>query len=182
MIRGSGAGQPLGILNADSLVSVAKETGQAAATVVYENVLNMFARIHPKSLTNASWFINQEVYPQLWSMVQVIGVGGVPVFLPPGGVGSAPGGTLLGRPVVPIEYASALGTVGDIILADWSQYVLLRKGGIEQASSIHVYFDTDETAFRWVLRINGRPWRKSVVSPYKGSLTTSPFVVLQTRA
>lgn len=182
MVRGSGAGQPLGILNADSLVSVTKEAAQAAATVVYENVISMFSRLHPRSLTKASWFINQEVYPQLWSMTQVIGTGGVPVFLPPGGVGSAPGGTLLGRPIVPIEYASALGTVGDIILADWSQYVLLRKGGIAQASSIHVYFDTDETAFRWVLRINGRPWRKSVITPYKGSLTTSPFVVLQTRS
>lgn len=182
MFRGTGVGKPLGILSADSLVSVTKETGQTAATFVYENALAMFARIHPRSLTKAAWYINQEVYPQLWSMAHVIGVGGVPAFVAPGGVGAAPGGTLLGRPVVPIEYASALGTVGDVTLADWSQYVLIRKGGIEEASSIHVYFDTDETAFRWVLRINGRPWRKSVVTPYKGSATTSPFVVLQTRS
>lgn len=181
MIRGTGAGMPLGILNADALVTVSKETGQAADTIVLENIDNMFVRILPGSLANASWYINQELYPQLFQLSMVIGTGGVPIFLPPGGAGASPFGNLRGRPVVPIEYASAPGDLGDIFLADWKQYVLVRKGGIRQDSSIHVYFDTDETAFRWVLRINGRPWRHSSLTPYKGSGTLSPFVTLQAR-
>lgn len=182
MIRGSGAGMPLGILNADALVSVTKETGQAAASLLYENIVKMFVRLSPASQARAAWFINNDVYPALWTMTQTIGLGGVPVFAPPGVNNGSTGGLLLGRPVVPIEFASTLGTVGDIILADWNEYFLIRKGGIAEASSIHVYFDTDETAFRWVLRINGRPLRKSSLTPYKGSTTTSPFVVLQTRS
>lgn len=181
MIRGTGAGMPLGILNADALVSVAKEGGQAADSILYENIVAMFARLSPASVRNARWFTNQGLYAQFPLMIMTIGTGGVPVFLPPGGLTAAPFGTLLGRPIEVIEQASAPGDVGDIILADWQQYVLLRKGDIEQAASIHVYFDTDETAFRWVLRINGRPLRKSARTPYKGSATTSPFVTLAAR-
>lgn len=182
MIRGTGAGIPLGILNADVLVSVTKETGQAAATVLWENIKKMFVRMRSASRARAAWFINAEVYDQLWSLQQVIGTGGVPVFLPPSGAASAPGGTLMGRPIVDIEHASALGTVGDIAFADWNEYLLVGKGGVEEASSIHVYFDTDQQVFRWTLRINGRPIRANSVTPYKGSLTTSPFIVLQTRS
>jgi HK97 family phage major capsid protein len=181
LIRGTGAGMPLGILNSDALVTVSKETGQAADTVVLENIDKMLVRILPGSFPKATWYINQELFPQLWNLAQIIGVGGVPAFIPPGGAGASPYGTLRGRPVVPIAYASAPGDLGDIFLADWKQYILVRKGGIQQASSIHVYFDTDETAFRWVLRVNGRPWRSWSVTPYKGSGTLSPFVTLQAR-
>lgn len=181
LIRGTGAGMPLGILNADALVTVSKETGQAADTVILENVDKMLVRLLPGSVGKATWYINQEVWPQLFNLQQVIGVGGVPAFIAPGQAGASPFGNLRGRPVQVIEQASAIGDLGDIVLADWSQYVLVRKGGIQSASSIHVYFDTDETAFRWVLRVNGRPWRHSSITPYKGSGTLSPFVTLQAR-
>jgi HK97 family phage major capsid protein len=181
MIRGTGAGMPLGILNADVLVTVSKETNQPADTVILENVDKMLVRILPGSVAKASWYINQEIWPQLFNLQQVIGLGGVPAFIAPGQAGASPFGTLRGRPVQVIEQGSAIGDLGDIILADWSQYAIVRKGGIQSASSIHVYFDTDETAFRWVMRVNGRPWRHSSVTPYKGSGTLSPFVALQAR-
>lgn len=181
MIRGTGAGMPLGILNSPALVSVAKEGGQAADTFLYENAVAMFGRFAPGSIRTARWFMNQAVWAGLPLMTLTLGTGGVPVFLPPGGVSDAPFGTLLGRPIEVIEQASAIGDVGDVILADWSAYLLLRKGGIQQDTSIHVYFDTDETAFRWVLRINGRPLQDAPVTPYKGSATTSPFVTLAAR-
>jgi len=181
MVRGTGAGMPLGILNSDALVTVSKESGQAADTIVLENIDKMLVRLLPRSLPKASYYINTELWPQLFQLSQIIGTGGVPVYQPPGSVQGSPFGQLRGRPVVPIEYASAPGDLGDIILADWSEYILLRKGGVAEASSIHVYFDTDETAFRWVIRVNGRPWRHSSVTPYKGSGTLSPFVTLQAR-
>lgn len=181
LIRGTGAGMPLGILNSDALVSVSKESGQPADTLVLENVDKMLVRIMPGTYADATWYINQELFPQIWQLAQVIGTGGVPAYIPPGGASGSPYGTLRGRPVVPTEYNSAIGDLGDIILADWSKYILVRKGGIEQASSIHVYFDTDETAFRWVLRVNGRPARSTSLTPYKGTGTLSPFVTLQAR-
>ena len=45
-LRGTGAGQPRGVLNDPALVTVAKETGQAATTLVYENLTK-----HVRSLT-----------------------------------------------------------------------------------------------------------------------------------
>lgn len=180
--RGTGAGIPQGILSANALVTVAKESGQAAATVLAENIQKMFARMNPRSLGNAAWYINQEVWPQIFQLQFAIGTGGVPMFIPSGGITDTPGGSLLGRPIRVIEQAEALGTVGDIAFLDLSRYLLIRKGGVQQQASIHVQFLTDETAFRWILRVNGRPLPISALTPYKGSATISPFVALATRA
>lgn len=182
IFRGTGAGIPKGILNAEALVSVAKEAGQAAGSIEGTNIKKMFARMAPRSLGKGIWFINQELWPQVFDLHQVIGVGGVPLFIPAAGLTEAPGGTLLGRPIRVIEQAEAPGTVGDITFLDLSRYLLLRKGGVQKAVSIHVQFLTDETAFRWILRVNGRPMPVSAITPYKGSATISPFVALATRS
>ncbi len=182
IVRGSGAGIPLGWLNSGATVSVAKETGQAAGTILAENIEKMYARMSARSIRNASWYINQDCWPQIFQLHHVIGTGGVPMFVPPNGLSGAPFGTLLGRPIEPIEQASTVGTVGDISFVDLSQYLMIEKGGIATASSIHVQFLTDETAFRWVLRTNGRPKRSSPITPFKGSATQSAFVTLATRA
>ena len=81
-----------------------------------------------------------------------------------------------------IEQCSALGDVGDIILADLSQYLTIEKGGLQSASSIHVQFVTDETAYRFVVRNNGQPIWNSALTPYKGANDLSPFVTLAERA
>ena len=183
IINGTGAGQPLGILNAGCLVSVAKETGQAATTIVYENIKKMYARLWSRSRPNMRWFINQETLPELMSMAQPVGTGGAPVWLPAGGASGKPYDTLFGRPVTEIEQAQALGTVGDIMLADLSQYLCIEKGGLQSASSIHVQFVTDEQVFRFVARIDGQPLWNAALTPYKGtSSTLSPFVALATRS
>lgn len=179
---GTGAGIPQGILSANALVSVAKETGQAAATLLGENVKKMFSRMSPRSLGNAAWYINQEVWPQVFDLYHAVGTGGVPLFIPSGGISETPGGALLGRPIRVIEQAEALGTKGDISFLDLSRYLLIRKGGVQKAASIHVQFLTDETAFRWILRVNGRPMPLAALTPYKGSATTSPFITLDTRS
>ena len=114
-------------------------------------------------------------------MSSPIGTAGAPVYLPPGGYNSAPYGMLLGRPVYPIEYASTLGTVGDILLADFTQYVVAQKGGMQAATSIHIAFLTDEMVFRITYRIDGEPIWHSALTPFKGSATKSPFVALATR-
>jgi HK97 family phage major capsid protein len=182
VVNGNGAGQPLGILNAAALVTVAKEAGQAADTIVYENILKMWSRMHARSRPNAAWFINQDCEPQLNSMSLAIGTGGVPVYLPPGGLSVSPYASLMGRPVIPVEYCQTVGDKGDIYLADFSQYRMIENGGIEAASSIHVQFLTDQTVFRFVMRLNGVPMWSSAVTPKNGSNTLSPFVTLAVRA
>jgi len=183
IINGTGAGQFLGILNAGSLVSVDKEVGQKAKTIVAENVIKMSSRIFASSYQNAAWYVNQNTLPQLYTMSIAVGTGGQLVFVPPGGLSSAPYGSLLGRPVIPIEQCATLGTVGDIILADLSKgYVLAEKGGLESAVSIHVRFEYAESVFRFILRMDGQPVRASALTPYKGSETLGHFVALATRA
>jgi len=182
IINGNGVGQCEGVLNASALISVSKESGQAAATIEYENLVKMYTRMPIGNRTNAVWYINQDIEPQLMTLVQVIGTGGVPVYLPPGGVSAEPYGRIFGRPVIPIEHCATLGTVGDIILADMSQYVLVEKGGIAAAQSMHVRFLYNEMSFRWTARIGGKPRWRSAITPFKGTSTVSPFIALATRA
>lgn len=188
IIRGLGSGMPLGILNSGCKVTVNKQGGQAANTILAENIINMWARMWARSRQNAVWLINQDIEPQLYTMYVPVknvagneNVGGVPIYLPAGGLSGQPYGTLFGRPVIPIEQCETLGTEGDIILADLSQYLLADKGGIKSAVSIHVRFLYGESTFRFILRIDGQPLWHSALTPYKGSNTLSPFITLQTR-
>lgn len=180
-VRGTGAGRPMGYLNAACLVTVSKESGQVADTVLSENIFKMFARMPARSKRRANWYINGDLWPQIFQLHQVIGTGGSPLFIPTGALGDAPGGTILGRPVIEIEQASAPGDVGDIGFIDMGEYLRISKAGIQAASSLHVEFLTDQEAFRWTLRTNGAPGWKTSVTPYKGSLARSPFVVLEAR-
>jgi HK97 family phage major capsid protein len=181
VINGTGAGVPLGILNAPCKVEVSKEAGQLADTLLYENIVKMWARMWAPSRANAVWFINQDVEPQLMTMSLAVGVGGAPVYMQPGGASVTPYATLMGRPVVPIEQCKTLGTSGDIILADFNKYKMIEKGNIVKASSMHVSFATDETAFRFIYRCDGQPMWDSALTPANGSNTLSPFVVLEDR-
>jgi len=183
IIRGTGAGQPLGILNAGCLVSVAKETGQKAATFTFVNLVNMESRLLDSSDSNAIYLYNRDMLPQLLTMSLAVGTGGVPVYMPANGAADRPFSTLMGRPLISIEQAETLGTVGDIMLVDLNEYMLIDKGGIQAASSIHVMFLYDEMTFRWTYRIDGQPIRNAPLTPYKGtSNTRSPFIVTATRS
>lgn len=176
MFQGNGVGQCLGIMNSDLPVTVAAEAAQTAATIVAANVVKMLARFRG-NIGSAAWFINQDVLPSLPFMT----VGDQPVFIPGGSFTNAPFGSLFGRTIVPVEFCKTLGTLGDIILADWSQYLLIEKGGTEVAESIHVKFLTDETAYRFITRNNGQPMFDTPITPLNGSNTLSPFVMLAAR-
>jgi HK97 family phage major capsid protein len=182
IINGDGSAKPQGILNANAVVSVGKETGQAATTLVAENVENMYSRLWPRSLNTSVWFIHNDVWPQIFQFNHSVGTGGASMFIPAGTLSSAPAGTLLGRPIVPIEHCQTLGTKGDIYLADMSQYQMIDKGGVNSQSSIHVRFTTAENAFRWMLRTNGQLLWNAALTPLNGSNTLSPIVTLDARA
>lgn len=187
IVSGAGAGQPLGFLNSGAVVSVAKEGSQTAATVVTNNVLKMHKRMFARSRPTAAWLINQEIEDQLYTLAFANPSGSVlfttPMYVPPGYNGNnTPYGMLLGKPVIPIEQASALGTQGDINLVDLQQYLLAQHSDVRADTSIHVAFLTGEQAFRFMLRVDGQPMWKKPLTPYKGSSTLSPFITLDTRA
>jgi HK97 family phage major capsid protein len=181
LVNGTGAGQPLGVMNAGCLVSVAKETGQAADTLVWQNVVKMWARLHPRFKTNAVWLISPDVFPQMASMSLTVGTGGVPVYMPAGAASTAPYGTLFGRPVFEVEYAAKVGDKGDILLADWNQYYLASKGAARFNSSMHVRFLYDEMTYRMTYRVDGQPKFVSALTPANDGATLAAFVTLDAR-
>lgn len=179
-INGTGAGQPTGILNADCLVTQAAEGGQAAATVVKENLDKMYSRMLPQSLSRAIWLAHSDTIPELLSLSQTVGTGGAPVMV--ANIAQAPNFSIYGRPVVFSEKCQTLGTVGDLYFADFAYYVIGDTLSLQAAMSTHSRFLQDQTEFKFTLRLDGRPWLDSALTPKNGSTTVSPFVALATRA
>ncbi len=183
-LYGTGVGEYLGILTAlDSgslgpTVSVAKETGQDADTIVYANVLKMRARCW--GYDKAVWLANHDTMPQLMLLNQAVGTGGLPVWQPSAREDHPD--MLLGRPLYFSEYAKTLGDQGDLILANWEEYLEGTYQPMAQEESVHVRFVNHERAFKFYLRNAGLPWWKSALTPVYSSAKLSPFVVLDSRA
>lgn len=178
-IRGSGVGEPLGFLNAASTVTVSKETGQAATTIVWENLVKMYSRMLPSSLDSAVWIAHIDTFPELATMSLSVGTGGSAIWLNNGVQG--PPMTILGRPVFFSEKVNSLGTAGDINFVDLSYYLIGDRQAIQADTSPHYRFQNDQTTVRFIERVDGRPWIQSAITPNRGSNTLAPFVQLQTR-
>ena len=187
-INGTGANMPLGILNAPATITVTRTASDPY--IVYADVVNMWSRLHPASMSNSIWLVNNALLPFLLKMCGTcqdnegsdVSASTIPVYIPGNSAAETPFAMLLGRPVIVTEHANTLGSPGDIILADFSQYLIGGKPGQGTTvdTSIHLRFDFDETAFRAVMRDDGKPWWNSTLIPKHGdsSTTLSPFVIL----
>lgn len=182
ILFGSGAGVPLGALAGGSLVTVAKDSGQATNTLSATNLANMIARLPPGSFPRAVWIINNDVLPALFTLT----LGNYPIYLPgganTGGLQVSPYGMLLGRPIIVSQHAKSFSSQGDILLVDLSYYQAITKAeGVVTATSMHLYFDADAMAFRTTFRMDGAPKLAAPITPANGSNTLSPFVQLGAR-
>ena len=187
IVQGTGVGQPLGIINSGSMVTVADANG---GYIEPTDIFNMWSRMYGPLRSSAVWLINQDVEPELFNMhikVQNAAendyVGGVPAYMPANGISGSPFGTLMGRPVIPTEACKSLNTPGDILFVNLGQYMTVTKGGgIRTDTSIHLYFDYAVTAFRFIFRVAGRPMWDSTITPASGSNNTLSWAVaLDTR-
>ncbi len=178
-IGGTGAaGQYLGMLNSAAKIAVAKEAGQAAATILVENIDKMAARCWRYTSESTVYLANPTTRPQLRGLVRNIGTGGAPVAYFTESNGQE---RLDGRRIFFTEFAKALGTEGDLILATFSEYIEGLYQSMQQAESIHVRFAANERSFKFWVRNCGMPWWTSVLTPKNGD-TLSPIVTLATRA
>lgn len=180
IINGSGAGMPLGILAAGSLVSQAKEGSQAADTIVAANVAKMYGRLIMGAGANVVWLINPDAFQQVITLT----LNNNPIWVPNNqGFQGAPNGTLLGRPIIMTDACRTVGDQGDIILANMAGYRAITKaGGAEFATSMHLWFDQDLMAFRLVFRMDGQPALQSAVTPARSAITRGHFIALDNRA
>lgn len=171
IMNGNGVGKPRGIIASPAFYALERET---AGTISGYDIGNMWAHRYAGA-NDYVWFVSTTIFPSLITMT----IGTQPAYMPPGGLSGSPYGQIFGRPVIETEYNPSLGVAGDIVLAAPSQYAMITKGGVQSASSIHVKFATDETAFRFVYRVDGEPsWNAKVPSYYATSDYVSPFVGL----
>ena len=179
IVNGDGVGKPLGWMRSGALVSIAKESSQAADTIETANVAKMYSRMLPQGLARAFWLYNSDALPQIMTMT----IGDKAIWTPPNGFISAPSGLLLGRPLRPSEHAKTLGDKGDIQFVDpMGYYGANKRGGIRFAESMHLFFDYNIGAFRFIFRMAGQPHLSAPVAPQYGAAAKSHFVTLDERA
>lgn len=180
-LNGNGVGMPLGALKGSGALKVNQGT---ANTIVWTDIVNMFSRVLPQSMSSGVWLAAPDTFPQLATMTvnvkNVAGtenVGGSAVWMQ-NGVGGPPV-TILGRPVIFSEKVPALGNDGCLSFVDFNFYLLGDRQAMQATSSAHFKFQTDKTAYKIVERVDGRPWLNSPLTPKNGSTNTlSPYVLL----
>ena len=188
IINGTGVGQPLGIMNAPCKVQVGKIGSQVADTIHAKNIVAMWSRLPAASQANAVWLVNQDCLPQIYQLGFAVtdgtttNVGAGALYMAPGQLqNGGVSGSILGRPIIVTEACSTIGDAGDIILADLSKYLAVVKGAMKSDTSIHLWFDQNTTAFRFVMRLNGQPWLSAPIARKSGSNTLSHFITLEAR-
>lgn len=160
-----GAGQPLGILNDPALIEVTPETSQQADTILYENVVKMFARLAPQCMTNAVWIASQTTIPQLLTLVIAVGTGGQMAQAVTQSNGRF---YLLTKEVIFTEKCPALGEKGDLNFTDLSQYSIgLRKEVTLDKSNAPGWLK-DESSYRAIVRADGQGQWDRAITPKNG--------------
>ncbi len=170
-LNGTGVGEFLGVMKSPALIAVAREV---AGEISYVDILHMMARCW--RYQNAVWLTNHNVIPELGQLNFAVGTGGVPFFAQ-SAANELPS-TLMGKPLYYSEYLQPLGTLGDILLVNWSQYLEATYQPLQSAESIHVRFVNNERAFRFTARNDGAPWWRSALTPRNSAPTLSPYVAL----
>lgn len=176
---GMGVNEPLGFMHANngSLISQAKKSGQAAATIVSENINQMYARLANKD-AGAFWLASPSAKAALGDLTIGQNAAYLPVQNPLTQAYEPP---LKGLPVIECDFCAVLGTVNDLILVQPKGYELYIREGVRFDTSMHIEFNKDKQAFRWILRNGGGPTFRTVYTPEVGD-TRSYFITLATRA
>lgn len=169
-INGSGAGQPLGVINAGATITVLPQAVNALAVLDFVNMLENFQGRNPV------WFMNRRWMSNLLTLTGPPGGNAQYVFIPNAREGAP--ATLFGYPVYFVEQMPAPGQVGSVLLADWSKYLIGDRQSVTIDSTKAFRFQNDLTAWRAVHRVDGQPWLSAPLT-YSDSVTqVSPFVIL----
>ena len=180
IMNGKGSGMPKGILQSDALVVQAKETRQTADTIVAANAAKRLGRLHGRTAGQRAL-----ISPDAYNQIMLMTLGNQPIWTPPAaGFKDAPSGFLLGRPIILTDHLATLGNQNDFLFVDFGFYRTLNKvgGGIRTDVSMHLYFDSDNMAFRFTFRLGGQSKMAAAITPPNSAETRSPFVTLAVRS
>lgn len=169
-LQGTGAGQPLGVINAPATIT---EGRFAAGTIGFDDFADMLEDFLPSG--RGVWHITQSAMSEI---IQLNGPTGNPSFIWSENARDGIPGSILGFPVIWTEKLPLIGTAGDVVLADWTYYLI----GDRQSTTIEsTKFDRwrfDQTSWRMVHRVDGQPWLSAPLTLQDGTTQISPFVIL----
>jgi len=178
-IWGTGSSTAMkGFMKSGSLISV---TRTVSSHINWADVLKMQSKLFPSSYKRAFWACSPSAIVDLGQMGIAVGTGGSGVWISnvAGQTGAqAMPQTILGRPLVISEKLQTLGTAGDLVLCDFSYYLIGDRMEMTIAASTERYFEKDQTGFRIIERVDGQPWIDSALTAYNGTDTLSAFVAL----
>jgi HK97 family phage major capsid protein len=164
-----------GIISHAETATVAKVSGQSPNTIVAANIDAMYSAA--KKPEQSVWIMSRSAYSAIQGLESTLGER---LFVGPNGLAPSPFGTLKGLPILVSDHCKAVGTVGDILLANLNAYRMVRKAGLEVAESEHVAFADCETAFRFILRAGGAPVGQKLTADDSSEI--ADFVELATRS
>jgi HK97 family phage major capsid protein len=170
---GDGVGKPLGVLNSPAALDVNRA---AAGTVGFADLAAMVAALTPESIASgkALWVISQSAMPQIITMQDP----GGNLIYQGGDASKGLPATLLGIPVRFTGRTSILGVRGDILLADFSYYLIKTGTGPVVSASEHPLFTSNRTVVKTFLMVDGHPWINAPIMLEDGVTRVSPFVAL----
>ena len=169
-INGSGAGQPLGVINAGATIALNPLAANALAVNDLARMLESFQG------TNPVWFFSRRWMAELLQLNGPSGGNASYVFMPSARDGFP--ASLLGFPLFFVEQMPAPGSNGSVLLADWSKYLVGDRQAITIDTTKIFKFQNDITSWRCVSRVDGQPWLNTPLTWSDGTTQTSPFVIL----
>lgn len=170
-LTGNGTGKPTGVANAEGALSINRST---AETITYDDVVGMYAKLLPESVSNALWVANQSAMP---SIVKLKDPNGNYIFIQGDATKGIPS-TLLGVPIKFTGKTAALGQKGDLKLVDLSYYLIKDGSGPFVSASEHVLFRQNKTVIKAFWNVDGKPWVVSPLTLENGTTQVSPYVIL----
>lgn len=182
-LAGDGVAKPRGVLSAPATITYA--TRATANKFKLADAANVMGAMTPQSRPKSVWVMTNNLFSEL---VQLVDASGRVTYIPNVGTGYneaklAMGQLLLfGRPVLFTEKLPALGTTGDVLLADFSKYITADTGSLEIAASDQYAFNTNQITYRIIERVDGQPQIDAPFTQQDGTTKTSPFVILSSSA
>lgn len=170
------------VINNAGTTIIAKESGQAADSVVGKNFLKMRNALISTSRRNAIWTMHPDVAAELPEMYLQGTHSDKFIYMPENGISVVGYDRLFGREILESDYCSALGDKGDVLYWNPFEYLEISKGGIETATSIHVAFDTAQQAFRAISYVNGMCKYDKGLTINNSAVQRASYVTLADRA
>jgi HK97 family phage major capsid protein len=166
--------RPTGIITHAGTITVGRTT---ANRILYADVVDMFSHSFG---TGLNFVAGKSTLTQLLTMKNFEAADSdAPsfAFQPDPRMGMA--GTLLGIPLLYTDLLPALGTAGDLMLADFKFYLIKDGYGIEvKSDNGYSGFIKNRTIIKAFWNVDGKPWLTNHIHLRDSSSIVSPFVIL----